>query len=95
MEECSVYFRKKEEEWENLCIRCGACCGAYQDPCKHLKKDSAGRYYCEVYENRFGPRETVNGEKFWCVPIKEVLHTWWPASHLCAYKKMNIFNIPK
>ncbi len=87
IDELQQYFQDKEKEWEDICIRCGACCGAYEDPCKHLKKDKEGRYYCEIYPYRFGLRETVSGEKFYCVPIKEILHKWWPGSHLCAYKK--------
>ena len=81
------YLKKKEEEYDSLCKRCGACCGAYDDPCRHLKKDIYGKYYCEIYEHRFGLRETVSGDKFWCVPIKEIILSSWPRSYLCAYKK--------
>lgn len=81
------YFSVKDQEWESLCIRCGACCGAYDDPCVHLKGSGPGHYYCDIYERRLGERTTVGGEKFECVPVREILHTWWPGSHLCAYKK--------
>lgn len=83
------YWKEKEKEWEDLCLRCGACCGAYDDPCKYLKKDKDGKYFCQIYENRFGLRETISGEKFWCVPIKELIKRGinWPKSYLCGYKK--------
>lgn len=77
------YLQEKEEEWETLCLRCGAS----DDPCKHLKKDANDIFFCEIYPHRFGLRETVGGEKFFCVPVREVLHSWWPRCHLCAYKK--------
>ncbi|MCK4810326.1 MAG: hypothetical protein KAS99_05265 [Candidatus Omnitrophica bacterium] len=79
-------LKKRQNKWENICIRCGACCGAYEDPCKYLKKEASGKYSCEIYDQRLGLRKTVGGEKFRCVPIKEVMHNWWPGSHLCAYK---------
>jgi uncharacterized cysteine cluster protein YcgN (CxxCxxCC family) len=81
------YFKKEQKRWESLCIRCGGCCGAFDDPCRHLKKDNKDRYYCEVYDNRFGPQETVGGEKFNCVPIIKLLDRYWKNEHLCAYKK--------
>jgi len=82
------YMGKKEEEHEALCRRCGACCGAYDDPCSHLKKDNNGKYYCDIYSNRFGPRVTVEGDKFDCVPIREIIHQHWPKDYLCAYKRI-------
>ena len=86
------YFKcleKKEKEWEKLCIRCGGCCGAYDDPCVHLKKRKNNEYYCEIYSNRFGLRKSVGGEEFNCVPIKEILNTHWKKDYLCAYKKLS------
>ncbi|MBN2483428.1 MAG: hypothetical protein JXD21_04425 [Candidatus Omnitrophica bacterium] len=85
-EKYTQYLEKKEQEWENRCIRCGACCGAYEDPCEHLRKDEQG-YYCPIYKDRFGLRKTVNGEEFYCVPVKEILSESWPGSYRCAYKK--------
>lgn len=82
------YLKIKEDEWESLCLRCGACCGAYDDPCTHLKKDGDGLYYCDIYEHRFGPRVTKGGEEFKCVHIRQLLNRWWPNSHKCPYKKM-------
>jgi len=81
------YLENKEKEWENLCIRCGACCGAYDDPCQHLKKDSKGKYYCEIYSQRLGVRKTVSGELFQCVMINEIIDTYWKNDYLCVYKK--------
>jgi len=88
MDKLNKYLEEKEKDWESICLRCGACCGAYDDPCEHLKKDNQGLYYCDIYANRLGKRKTVSGDVFWCVPVKEILHTWWPGCHLCSYKKM-------
>lgn len=87
MEEYSEYLKKKDESWENLCIRCGGCCGAFDDPCLHLRKDSAGKCFCNIYSSRFGIRESIKGEKFNCVPIKEILTIHWKNDYLCVYKK--------
>ncbi|UCD15996.1 MAG: hypothetical protein JSV34_02790 [Candidatus Omnitrophota bacterium] len=81
------YLRFKEEEWENLCIRCGGCCGAFDDPCLHLKKNKSGKYYCEIYRKRLGLRKTVKGEEFDCVPVKEIIRTYWKKDYLCTCKK--------
>ena len=81
------YFLSKQAFWESLCINCGGCCGAYDDPCKHLRRNSDGKYFCLIYDNRFGTRETVKGEKFDCVMVKEIIETHWINDHLCAYKK--------
>ena len=77
----------KEREWEDLCINCGGCCGAYDDPCKHLKKTKDDKCYCEIYKNRFGNRISIKGEEFKCVPVKEILNTHWKKDYLCAYKR--------
>lgn len=87
------YFQEKEKFWENLCIRCGGCCGSFDDPCKHLKKDMASQWYCDIYNRRFGIRESISGEKFSCVPVKEILDTYWKNDYLCPYKK--ILSIPQ
>ena len=82
------YLKSKEQGFEDICLRCGACCGAYDgDPCLHLKKDKKGKYYCDIYPNRLGDRKTVSGEEFECVPIKEILNTSWDGDWRCAYKK--------
>jgi len=82
------YLEEKENEWEGLCRRCGGCCGAYDDPCLHLKGDKKGEYYCEIYPKRFGLRKTVEGEEFNCVPVKEILDTHWKKDYLCVYKRL-------
>lgn len=85
----SSYLKQKEKEYEDLCIRCGACCGAYDgDPCSHLKKDKEGKYFCEIYEKRLGRRKTVSGKVFECVLIREILDSSWPGDSLCIYKKL-------
>ncbi len=80
-------LKQKEEEWESLCIRCGGCCGAYDDPCQHLKEDARGKFYCAIYDKRFGPQKTVGGNGFNCVFVKEIINTRWSNDHLCIYKK--------
>ena len=82
------YLEEKEKEWEGLCRRCGGCCGAYDDPCLHLRGDKKGEYYCEIYFRRFGLRKTVGGEEFNCVPVKEILDTHWKKDYLCVYKRL-------
>ncbi len=61
-----------EKQYESKCLRCGKCCGRDTDPCVHLKKGEDGRYFCEIYERRFGWHSTVSGKRFRCVPIREV-----------------------
>jgi hypothetical protein len=83
------YLRKKDQEYERLCLRCGACCGALEpDPCAHLKKDEKGKYFCEIYPERLGLRKTVRGKFFLCVPIKKILDRSWSGSYNCIYKKL-------
>lgn len=83
------YLEIKEKEWEGLCVRCGGCCGAFDDPCAHLKKEKPGKYYCEIYDRRFGEHTSVKGEKFDCVKVKEILNTHWKKDYLCVYKKLS------
>ena len=83
------WMRAKSIEWEEKCSHCGACCGAMEDPCENLYKDPRGKYYCAVYENRFGRWHTVSGKELLCVPIRQKLaqgHSW-PGDENCAYKK--------
>ncbi|HRZ14628.1 MAG TPA: hypothetical protein P5110_03865 [Candidatus Omnitrophota bacterium] len=79
--------RKKEQEWEALCCRCGACCGAFEDPCQHLQKTASGTFICGIYEERFGVQRSVGGREFRCVPIRTILDKYWTHDCLCAYKK--------
>jgi hypothetical protein len=87
------YFKSKEVEWEDLCIRCGGCCGAFDDPCKHLKKERGGSYFCNIYASRLGVRQTVGGEIFNCVPVKEIIRTYWKNDHLCSCKRTYKYGI--
>ncbi len=80
-------LKKGNKRWEELCIRCGGCCGAYDDPCQHLKKDPQSGFYCEIYSQRFGTQKTLGGEEFDCVFVKEIINSHWPNEHLCIYKK--------
>jgi len=67
---------RPDEFWaDERCHRCGACCGASDGhPCEHLKHDG-GRYYCDIFEHRFGVHHTVTGQAFLCVPIKRLIET--------------------
>ena len=77
-------------EFEDLCNKCGACCGAYDnDPCVHLKRIDNNRYICEIYKNREGFHRTVNGNRIKCVPIMKKLEDGpWIGDGLCSYKKI-------
>jgi hypothetical protein len=81
------YLIQKEKEWEALCIRCGSCCGAFEDPCENLARDQDKKSYCIDYENRFGLHKSKSGKEFKCVPIRNVLHKNWNSDYLCAYKE--------
>jgi hypothetical protein len=82
------YQDKKLEEFEALCRRCGACCGALDnDSCQHLLLGKDGKYSCNIYENRFGLHKTKSGREFICVPIRQILFKSWSGSWNCAYKK--------
>jgi hypothetical protein len=60
-----------EESFEKLCKRCGACCGALDDPCANLVKMPDGKFICKDYDSRLGPQKTVSGVTFNCVSIRE------------------------
>ena len=81
------YLNAKDQEWESLCLRCGACCGAYDDPCQHLARDQEGLYYCTIYANRLGTRKSLRGDVFDCVSITEIINTHWKNDHFCIYKR--------
>jgi hypothetical protein len=88
LENYNIWLANKDIEWEQRCHHCGACCGALEDPCENLHQDSKGRYYCAVYEHRFGKWHTISGKELTCVPIREKLaqgHSW-PGDENCGYK---------
>jgi hypothetical protein len=80
-------LEKQEKAWESLCIHCGSCCGASDDPCSQLKSDGNGKYFCDTYSTRLGTRQTVSGEVFKCVKIQYVLDKIWKNDHQCIYKQ--------
>lgn len=80
---------KRHRQWEALCTRCGACCGIVEgDPCEHLQGSEIGKYFCDIYENRFGMHKARSGKPFLCVPIRDILHQSWPGDRCCGYKRM-------
>lgn len=83
-----LYIQKQYEElqeYEALCLRCGACCGIHDsDPCSNLVKDASGSYFCRDYDNRLGIQTTVSGKTFTCVQIRDLLKFDLPYSG-CAY----------
>jgi len=79
------WFPPEEFYAEEVCTRCGVCCGSTDGhPCEHLRRDAAGAYFCEVYSERFGPHRTVDGYAFDCVPIKAVIEATGGYAK-CAY----------
>ena len=72
-------------EWR--CKRCGICCGSTDGhPCEHLRRDGDNKYFCEIYEKRFGIHRTVDGMPFRCVRIQTIIETLGGYSE-CAYVK--------
>ena len=85
-----LYLKKQieqEEQHEDKCLRCGACCGVNDgDPCANLAKDGLNKYYCKTYDDRLGRQKTVSGKDFTCVMIRDVLRFEPPYSE-CAYSR--------
>jgi len=68
------WFPSQEFYTEELCTRCGICCGSSDGhPCERLRLLKDGTYTCEVYQDRLGKHRTVDGEEFICVPIRFVI----------------------
>jgi len=79
---------KQFRDWEAKCTFCGACCGIVEgDPCEHLRQTGVGKYFCSIYDNRFGLHKTRSGKPFRCVPIRDILHQSWLGDQCCGYKK--------
>ena len=85
-----IYQLNREKEFENVCLRCGNCCGVADDPCIHLILQSDGKYLCDIYESRGGMQKTRSGNFFECVSIRTILHEDWPGRWKCAYIKQRI-----
>ncbi len=85
-----LYLKKQieqEESHEEVCLRCGACCGINDgDPCANLEKDGLNTYNCKSYDDRLGAQKTVSGRDFTCVMIRDVLKFESPYPE-CAYSK--------
>ena len=82
------YLYRKYREYEDMCQRCGACCGIRDgDPCAHLQGGDDGRYFCNIYEDRLGMRRTVSGKELKCVPIRTMFSKSWRGRNQCAYVK--------
>jgi len=87
--EYEAYQILKEKEFENICQRCGNCCGIKgKDPCMHLVRLPDGKHHCDIYESRGGIQKTRSGRFFECVSIRNILHHDWPGNWSCAYKKL-------
>ena len=92
MTDDKAYIKKQNgwlEGFESLCLRCGRCCGAEQDPCANLIKDDSGKYVCKNYDDRLGAQKTISGNAFTCVPIGEVIKKGMPNSS-CGYISGNV-----
>lgn len=83
-----TYQAEKEKEFEEICRRCGNCCGVKDDPCIHLMRQEDGIFFCDIYDSRGGIQKTRRGDFFQCVSIRDILHADWPGNWSCAYKKL-------
>jgi len=81
------YFERKDSQFEQICKRCGSCCGIENDPCEELVKLDGAMCVCRDYEHRIGLHKTVSGKTFHCIPITELLHGQALPPH-CAYLKL-------
>ncbi|NQT95829.1 MAG: hypothetical protein HQ572_05205 [Candidatus Omnitrophica bacterium] len=80
------YLQFKDTEFEEICKRCGACCGVDNDPCVNLMQLGDNKYVCRDYKNRIGVHLTAGGNKFHCIPIRVLLkQSACPPG--CAYSK--------
>ncbi len=82
------YQKEREDAYEAACLRCGACCGVYEnDPCVKLFRESDGRYTCSDYENRYGMQRSIHGNEFKCVSLRRIRFASWAGSWRCGYKR--------
>jgi hypothetical protein len=82
-----AWLEAREREWESRCLNCGACCGAGEDPCEHLRQDRTGKYFCDTYKHRLGAHRTIAGVEMVCVPVRQKLKGTWPGDERCGYKQ--------
>lgn len=80
----------QESDHENICIRCGICCGADNDPCRMLRRQPDGTYLCADYDNRLGPQLTSSGKEFNCVMIRQLV-PFSATPQDCAYTQRQIW----
>lgn len=75
-------------EWytADKCIQCGACCHQDGVPCEHLQVASEAKTECEVYFNRLGWHQTIEGRRLLCVPIRHEIEKGKAPEH-CGYVK--------
>ncbi len=87
MENYNLFEEEELKKWEDVCKCCGACCGVVDgDPCLHLVTQKDGKYFCDIYDRRFGIRKTKSGKTFRCVEIRDIINKPWPGRNNCAYK---------
>ncbi|OHD54170.1 MAG: hypothetical protein A2096_07575 [Spirochaetes bacterium GWF1_41_5] len=92
MPEYEENLARMQERFESICVRCGDCCGSNDgDPCTELVRAVDGKYYCCDYENRLGPRQTINGNTFTCITIREVMKTG-NLRPTCMYNRISLKN---
>lgn len=92
MNEEEKYIKKLEEKkqiLESLCLRCGQCCGSRDgDPCLFLEKDKQDKYFCGIYETRLGPKKTISGYSFNCIPIEKAIRESDSVPATCPYRQI-------
>lgn len=79
------YLENQEKEFETRCRRCGACCGAEEDPCEHLQAVSSSSYTCDIYQQRFGAHRAKSGKELRCVELRDIRNKSWPGGWKCGY----------
>lgn len=71
------WFPPAEFYTNEMCRRCGVCCGSTDGhPCEQLVRSDDGTYTCAIYARRLGLRQTADGRHFLCAPIKTVIEQY-------------------
>ena len=84
------YMSEKQKRYEDICLRCGKCCGAdTAGQCRNLIKQDDGKFYCSNYEHRLGQQLTIDNKTFTCIPI-DLLVKHGTAPEGCAYTMVSI-----